>query len=387
MGSRVPSVGEQGRFAVAIITGLLGVLGRFVGRLVNATLGWATTLLFGTVAQSRQSLLLVIVMLALGWVASIAGVLSPDVGTLLIAAVPLPAFVDEGWVRLGMLVAALTLPLLVGIVAWFITDADQRARGAGMIRMFLRGYPFTLVLTLTIVVLAGVALVRKVRSLGRRWQDTHVPLIVKPGAYERVLADVHDVLGDAGLRLQVRPAPAAVSAPARLLNAVAGRGLGALVPDQLMLLASPELEVLVYPSDLAISGTPLSVARARAAIVAKLTEAPAYMTTSKEAQRLEDELESIANRAQAPVELAEDIGRVQAINRKLATLVIPFEEWEPLYRQKLQVERDLLVAGAAPAAGRESSRPSSRDVGLALATLGALALDVLLLLTRRGARD
>ena len=376
---------------MAIITGLLGLVGRFAGRLVNATLGWATTLLFGKVAQSKQKLLLVVVMLALGWVASIASVLSPDVGTLLIAAVPLPEFIDEGWVRLGMLVAALTLPLLVGVVAWYITDADQRAQGAGMVRMFLRGYPFTLVLTLTIVMLAGVALVRKVRSLSRRWQDTHVPLIIKPGAYEWVLGDVHEVLEDAGVRLQVRPAPAAVSAPARLLNAVAGRGLGALVPDQLMLLSSPELEVLVYPSDLAISGAPSSVARARAAIVAKLTEAPAYMTTSKEAQSLEDELETIARRDGLVLDPAEDIRRVQAVNRRLATLVIPFEEWETLYRQKLQVERDLLAAGSSH--DREVVRrpadatASRRDVALALAAVGLVVLDVVLLVTGRGTRD
>lgn len=373
---------------MALITGIVGLLGRFAGRFANATLGWATTLLFGKVPQGKQSLLLIIVFAALGWVAALVGVIWPDVGALLIAAVPLPDFIDEAWVRLAMLVAAALLPLVVGIVALFIADKDQRPAGAGLVKTILRGYPFTLVLVLTVVVLAGVGTVRKLRSLSRRWQDAHVPLIVKPGGYERVLADVHSVLGAAGMELDVRPAPAAVSAPARLLERVAGRGLGSLVPDQLMLLASAELEILVYPSDLAISGTAESVARARAAVVDKLTEAPAYQTMTAEAQAIEDELEQIARPEHGPAP-ATDQARIADIGRRLALLVVPFEEWQTLYRQKLQLERDTL-ASRLEADSRQARRPTAsaawRDVALALFAGGLVALDIVLLVRRRRER-
>jgi hypothetical protein len=370
---------------MALITGLVGLLGRFAGRFANATLGWATTLLFGKVPQRKQNLLLIIVFAALGWVAAVVGIIWPDVGSLLIAAVPLPEFVDEAWVRLAMLAAAVLLPLVVGTVALFIADKDQRPGGAGLLKMVLRGYPFTLVLVLTVIVLAGVGTLRKLRSLSRRWQDAHVPLIVKPGGYERVLADVHDVLGRAGMELDVRSAPAAVSAPARLLDAVAGRGLGSLVPDQLMLLSSTELEILVYPSDLAISGTREAVARARAAVVDKLTESPTYQTTTAEAQAIEDEIEQIARPEHSPAP-GVDEARIAEIGRKLARLVVPFEEWETLYRQKLQVERNALAARDAPdkrQTGHRFGRPAPRDVALALFVAGLLALDVLLLAGRR----
>jgi hypothetical protein len=370
---------------MALITGLVGLLGRFAGRFANATLGWATTLLFGKVPQGKQNLLLIIVFAALGWVAAVVGVIWPDVGSLLIAAVPLPEFVDEAWVRLAMLAAAAMLPLIVGIVALFIADKDQRSGGAGALKMVLRGYPFTLVLVLTVVVLAVVGTLRKLRSLSRRWEDAHVPLIVKPGGYERVLADVHSVLGAAEVELEVKPAPAAVSAPARLLDAVAGRGLGSLVPDQLMLLSSTELEILVYPSDLAISGTKEAVARARAAVVDKLTAAPAYQTTTAEAQAIEDEIEQIARPEQGPAQAA-DQARIADIGRRLGRLVVPFEEWQTLYRQKLQVERDALAARVAPdkrQATDRFGRAAPRDVALALFVAGLLALDVLLLAGRR----
>lgn len=50
---------------MALITGLVGIVGRFAGRVLNTTLGWAAILLFGKVAQQRQTLLLVMVLASL----------------------------------------------------------------------------------------------------------------------------------------------------------------------------------------------------------------------------------------------------------------------------------------------------------------------------------
>jgi len=347
------------------------MLGRFAGRALNTTLGWATVLLFGKVAANRQGLLLLMVLGALAWVALFVGVLVPDVGALLIAAVPLPDFVDEGWVRLGMLIGALTVPALIGLAAVFIQPADQRPAGAGLLRSVVRGYPFAAVLALTIVVLALVATVRKLKAMARRWETAHVPVIVKTGAYEEVLGALSDVLKAAGLDHHLEAADRFVSTPPKLLDAVAGRSLGALVPDRLMQLVGPGLEILVYPSDVAISGTRDNVARARAAIAARLTDAPAYMTSTAEAQRFEDDL-ARTRRGQADLD---------ALDARLARLAVPFEEWETLYRQRLQVE--LADAGPAvrgrPAAGASSPRrPSRLDVAIAAGGLGLIALDVVL---------
>ena len=45
---------------MAILASIFGVLGRFVGKLLNAVLGWATVLLFGKVPDSKQWILLMI---------------------------------------------------------------------------------------------------------------------------------------------------------------------------------------------------------------------------------------------------------------------------------------------------------------------------------------
>jgi hypothetical protein len=379
---------------MAIVGSVFAMLGRFAGRLLNAVLGWATLLLFGKVAGSKQSVLLLVALGSLLWVVTVVGIVVPEIGTFFLAFVPVPDFIDDGWVRLAMLGLAVAIPLAIGGAAIYLTEAERRQKGTGLILGVARGYPFTFVLAVTIVVLAGVALGRKLQSVSKRWEDAHVPVVVKPGGYDRVLGALERVLDDAGLDVAVRPAPAIVSMPPRLLDIVAGRSLGGLVPDRLMLLVGRELEVLVYPSDIAISGTKLATARARAAIATTLVDAPAYLTTSAEAQRIEDEIGAAAGdrRDRDPVSLSQRLARLRAIDTRIARLTVPFDEWETVYRERLQVERDLLDGTAAEPDGlvaMAEPEPAVVDRVVALGTAALIAADAALLaadLTRSRSR-
>lgn len=371
---------------MAIIGSVFAMVGRFAGRLLNSALGWATLLLFGKVEGRKQTILLVIALASLVWILTVVGVLVPDIGAFLLAFVPVPDGVAEEWVRLAMLALALAIPLLVGVAAIYVTQADRRPKGFGLVTGVLRGYPFTLVLALTIAILAGVSVARKVRSLSKRWEDAHVPVVVKPGGYERVLDDLRGVLDRSGLSVQTRPAPSIISLPPRMLDAVAGRSLGSLVPDRLMMLTGDDLEVLVYPSDVAISGSKAAMARARAAIAIELTESPAYMTTSAEAQRVEDATAELAGRDGQRLPPTEWRRRLRELDPRIATLAVPFDEWETVYRQRLQVERDLLAdeVEADVAQGAPVERdPSLVERLVAVGMMGMIALDVTLLLAAR----
>jgi hypothetical protein len=153
------------------------------------------------------------------------------------------------------------------------------------------------------------------------------------------------------------------------------------------MLKAPDLEVLVYPSDVVVSGQRQAVAHARAAIASRLTHAPAYLTASREGQEIEDALRRLSERRQP--ERIHDPAAVRAalapIDERLATIVVPFDEWETLYRQRLQVERDALAAhgdrGGAPHPGaRAEPAPLERvagflGLGLAAANLVVGVLD------------
>jgi hypothetical protein len=368
---------------MAFIGSAFAMIGRFAGRLLNSALGWATLLLFGKVEGRKQTILQGIALGSLLWMVTVVGILLPDVGTFMLAFAPVPEGVDDRWVRLAMLSAAFLIPLLIGAASIYVTQVDQRPTGFGLVTGVLRGYPFTLVLAVTIATLAGVSLARKVRSLAKHREDAHVAVIVKPGGYGRVLDDLRRVLDRSGLPVRVQPAPAIISLPPRLLDAVAGRSLGSLVPDRLMTLNGADLEVLVYPSDVAISGSKAAMARARAAIAVELTESPAYLTTSAEAQEIEDAIAELAGRDAERPAPTDWRRRLEELDTRIARLAVPFDEWETVYRQRLQVERALLAADVETVALRADGyepEPTVGDRVMAFGTVALIAADAMLLL-------
>jgi hypothetical protein len=83
------------------------------------------------------------------------------------------------------------------------------------------------------------------------------------------------------------------------------------------------------------------------------------------------------------------VARLRAIDSDLARLTVPFEEWETVYRQRLQVERDLLAGEtnelAVPAAEQQRDpepRPPLADRVFALGTAALIAVDAVLLAAR-----
>lgn len=378
---------------MAILAGIFGGLGRFVGKLLTAALGWASTLLFGRVPGNKQIILVLITFGSIAWVAMVLGVLFPDVGTFLLAFVPAPDYL-EPWVRLAMLAAAIVTPLLIGVATLFIQDKASRPGGMEAAKNVLRGYPLALVLALVLAFLGAVSIARKARSLAKRWADAHVPIVVREGGYEQMVVDLDRALDDAGLDVTQRPAPAIMAAPGKMLAAIAGAGVRAMVPDQLIQLVGRDIEVALYPSDIAIAGREPKVTRARAAIASRLTGTPAFLTTTAEAQAVEERLERLAKQAlpgpEADAELA-------AIDKILATVEISYDEWEVLYRMRLQVERDLL-AGNRPGQdfpGARSDRaprattdpaPGGLQVAFGMVSIALVVADLILAVRERFGR-
>ena len=323
---------------MVIVSGLFTAFSRLIGSVATSTLGWATILLFGRVPQSRQTLLSLMALGSVVWLIAVVGVVLPAIGDVIVSAVPRPPFVDAGLIRWCMLLIALLLPAGMGAATMALSPEDERDGPRARIEQLLRGYPFTAVLALTIVFLAAWALVRNVRALQSHWESVHVPMIVKPGRYEAVVADLATALDEAGLAVERKRASRWFVVPPRLLAAVAGRGVNGLVPDELVGFKADELGILVYPSDVALLGREDLVVRARDAVARSLTFADAYLTAGKETEQVEDRLRELSQRKMVhPADF-------KPIDALLTTLVIPYDEWETLLRLRLQVEHEALVA-------------------------------------------
>ena len=349
---------------MAFLAALVAFGSRFASKVLTTTLGWASTLLFGRVPGSRQILLLGITFGSVIWIVMLIGVIVPDVGAFLLLLIPSQSFVPESTIRLLMLVGVIVVPAAVGAMT-LLLQADAKRTGRGIVEAIARGYPLTLLLAVLLVFLACLAIWRKGTSLARRWSDAHVPMVVKPGAYEEVAHDLDDALSAAGLDLEAGDAPSSMSLPAKWLTAVAGRSSSSLVPDRMVRLRSPVLDILIYPMDVLISGKSHDVVRARAAIASRLTTSAAHLTVSAEAQAIEDRLTALAVGApggEQPPPFDKDVkAAFEAIDNDLATIEVPYQEWEVLYRQRLQVERDLRAGAMAGEAvlGADSPEPST----------------------------
>ena len=191
-------------------------------------------------------------------------------------------------------------------------------------------------------------MVRKARSARHGWSDTHIAIVVKPGGYDQMAADLADALNAAGLPVDASDAPRVLTLPAWILTRVAGNGVRTLRPDRLVELCGRDLRVGLYPSDIAISAAQPTRTRARAALLARLTTTEAHLTTSAEAQGMEDRLERLAS-SRAKAGSPRTRAALATIDSELVQLSVSTDEWDTLYRLRLQVERDLLSgAGGRP---------------------------------------
>jgi hypothetical protein len=317
---------------MALIASLFALLGRFVGRVLTTTLGWASVLLFGRIPQDRQVWLAVLTFGSLAWVAAVAGVLVPDVGAVLLTALPRPDWIPEDLVRLAMLATAILLPAILGGVTLLLFDAEDRPQGTELLAQVARGYALVPILAATLVVLAVAGTIRKLDSLAHRREDAHVPIVVRPGRYDALVATLEDTLRADGLVEGRRAGSAVLTTPARLLARVAGRGIGNLVPDRLIELHGPGLKVAIYPSDLALTGEKDDVARARALVARDVPSKDAWFTTSREAQQVEDRLAALES-----ANPATRAALLPGIDRDLLNLTIDQDTFEVLYRRRLQL--------------------------------------------------
>jgi hypothetical protein len=331
------------------LVSIFGIGGRFAGDLLTSALGWASSLLFGRVPRSHQIFLVLMMAGSFLWAVLLLGLLVPSVASVLLAATPHPPFVDMAWLGVGLLIVVILLPAGVGLAGYLVPASGERPGGLAIVRDVLRGYLLAPLISGLLVFLAGVGITRKVRSQRHRWSDAHVPIVVKPGGYDRMVADLREALVGADLAVSVHDAPRVLTMPAWLLTRVAGGNVRKLRPDRLVELLGPDLRVGLYPSDIAISGRTPERTRARAAVMSRLATSSAHLTTSAEAQAVEDRLERLASDGGEGRRISPAAAKraFEAIDETLLDLSVPTDEWDILYRLRLQIERDLL-AGAEP---------------------------------------
>jgi hypothetical protein len=344
---------------MAVVQALLAALFRSAGKLLNTAFGWATSMLFGRVPEDRQIYLSVIAFGSVAWMIAVLGIAFPAFATWLLSFVKLPEWIDKKWIRIAMLIAAALIPGIVGAISLRMVDPAERPKTlGGKVRAIAKGYPYTVGLALTLILMTALAPILKVRNLARRWTDEHVPVVIKPEHYREVVNDVQTALQTGGVETTSRRASWVLRMPTKVLTFFAGGAVSSLVADNLTVLEGEVVEVLLHPSDIVISGRELAAAHARAVLAEHLSFTKAYLTWHKEANELEDRLRAIWDAYRAGTgEPRQWLSTLDRLERDLRQQKLPYEEWEVLFREKLVVERAVLREVAKVEPDERPARP------------------------------
>ncbi len=332
-----------------IVQLLITAATRQAGKVLNTAFGWATTLLFGKVPADRQIYLSLISFSSVIWLILVAGIAFPSFATFMLAFVTVPSWVRAEWIRLGMLAGALLLPLLVGALSLKLDVKEPSGAQESTVKRVLRGYPATLGLALTLIMLTTLAPLLKLREIVHRWTTAHVPIIVETGEYPRVLEQVQGTLDRNGVATQRRRASWMIRTPTKVMTFLAGGTVGSFVADELTTLVTNDLEILLHPADLVITGQQRQVDSTRALLAERLMFLDANLTWTKSANEIEDRLVALWRSIDAAgPEFTVTIAplRLKEIDHDVRTAHLTYEEWEILNRGVTAVDRALLAVDA-----------------------------------------
>jgi hypothetical protein len=328
-----------------------------LSRSTRFALGWATSLYFGEVPGRQGRLLSVVSLMAAAWIVVLIGFALPILtGAGLEAIGVIGENFDVVWYHyLGLMAAVIGLPPAVaaGVVYGGFHEERSLRTWFGLLP---RCYPATLMLGLSVLQMVAFTPI----LLFQRWREkrafVQVPISMREGSDDDDLVDaVRGALRSIGIQeMSIGELTGLKAWPMRTVGYAARHLLGALVRGDPMRLEAGDVQIYTYATNISITGPEEDTYRIRAAVERELAFREAYLTWSDEAQRLEDELMAAHGSANGdPAALRE---RLDAIQSRMDVASLNSEEWNLLYRLRLQVEQ----AASGRAGGPERRKRRER---------------------------
>ncbi len=330
---------------MAIIQALFAFVARSVGRILTALFDWAVVALFGRTSGASHLRLSALVASAAAWPLLLLGVVAPRLAAFFVAFVPLSDRVPAGIVRAVWIALAVAVPIVIGATMAMRRPPDGRAQTEPAWRRVARGFPITIGLAAAFAIMLVAVPLLRIASIVRRRQDVHVPLVTTPDSYGVIAARIAPILTAHGMPVQVAEPPWWIAMPSRVLLRMGGEAFRGFVPERPAYVRSPELEVALYPSGLLLRGAETVTTHAHGVLVESLAGSPAFQALHPDAQALERRIQQAwARRAELAVDQPTPRAlraSVDGLVRDLAKLAVPYEDWQTLYRELLQLDRAL----------------------------------------------
>jgi hypothetical protein len=172
-----------------------------------------------------------------------------------------------------------------------------------------------------------------------------VPLATDAAAYHQVAEIVVESLNRHGFELRAAEPGWWVKAPTRILAWFGGAAFRAFVPLRIEHYEGPGIAISFYTSGVLLRGKRQRITWAHGLIAEAAAHSDGFQTSAAEAQDLERHVRHIwkvfdghpvAHRG------SHRLGaRIDELTKQLATLDVPYDDWQAIYRQLLQLDRAL----------------------------------------------
>ncbi|HEX4440910.1 MAG TPA: phage holin family protein [Thermoanaerobaculia bacterium] len=345
---------------MGILQGLIAWLRKSAGKIVQAIFGWAVRALFGTPEESEKPMLSAVVAGAAAWPLLLIGIPFPKIAAFVIAFVPIPKWVASGWIRAIWIVLAAAVPVAVGI-ALASRGAERQRRGAWSTA--LHGFPVTAALSMAFLTAFLTSPIRRIVAAAKRREDVTIPLLLGRDQYAAAAETIRSTLEEHELPARRAKPPWLLTAPSRVLRALGGSMLRDRIPRELCFYRGESIDVVVNPNGVTLQAEKETAARAHALICEMATLGPGLQTVDSDAQRIERSLKDVcqvfmrdpASHTGSAVLLE----RLDEIGQELEHTHLPYDDWQVLYREILQMAR--AIRGRPQILGTERRDPMEEE--------------------------
>lgn len=340
------------QYFYSLITLVLQSLGQIFAVLV----GWVIAVHFGRVPTRQKYILSAMGGISLLWTAMALSLTSPWVRDLLAAvrtqAVPIYVKLIIPLAGIGWIL----LPLVNSFLAMYLKrQYQQPIPKLG----FLMGYKYTpgfaAALILMLISLPLLLLPPLLRGLRRE----HLTIMIKPGDFEQVLRNILGVLIKRGIKAELQAGTLWRRSPQAILALFAHDLLGDWTKHRARLIKGCDFQIIVYPTDMVIEGVPGSAIKIRNILAKELTFLEAFFTWDGAAHRLEKSINEI-RKVMFSEGWTDVTAELDSSENELDSLQIPFDEWEVLYRQILQIRLEYSKRMILAVRGFDRSRKSNQ---------------------------
>lgn len=329
-----------------------------LSKTASFALGWATALFFGQIPGSKGRVLSIVSLVAVAWVIAgvgafiplAAGIVAQEAGLIGAASVEIEPLQLFG-IAAGLILAP---PAATAYAEW--SELQRERSLQRWLRRIPVSYPVIGSLGISVLQMVLITPILTLRRMQQHRKLLQIPMVVREDAFDELADDLCRLLGKLVGEARREELTGPVSWPMRTIGLATKFLLGSVVRGDPLLIRGDVVDIAVHATNLTVTGPEKLAYQVRAAIEKELAFSAVFLTWSETSQHLEAKLKELHDRSNRdPRRL---IGRLDELQTEIDAAELKNDEWNMLYRLRLQIERDaqMVEQGHDGADGAPSER-------------------------------